>query len=242
MVKSTICTILLLLTLFPVNAQQVSNALTAQEKKEGWKLLFNGRDLTGWHAYGGKEIGSAWQTGQGEVKLDVPVRAGNKAKNGGDIVTDEIIKGDFEFKADWKVTKSANSGIFFFVTEDAEHKNMHDTGLELQVTDNGIYEGAKENTHRAGDFFGVANARLREINPVGEWNQVHFVIRKNKLTVLLNGFMVQEHDLTGTDWKQRIGASGLKNAPIGKGIFSGKIGLQDWGSTVSYRNIKIKTF
>ncbi|MCE7040049.1 DUF1080 domain-containing protein [Dyadobacter sp. CY312] len=223
-----------------VTTAQTPNSLTAKEKQEGWKLLFSGKALKGWHAYGGKEPGTAWKIEQGAIKLDVPERSGNKAKNGGDIVIDQEVTGDFEFKADWKVSKYANSGIFFFVKELPKYKNMHDSGLELQVTDNTIYEGAKENTHRAGDFFGVANARLREINPVGEWNQVHFIVKKNKLTVTLNGFIVQEHDLTGADWKSRIAASKLAEAPVGKGVFSGLIGLQDWGSTVWYRNVKLK--
>ncbi|WP_159467215.1 DUF1080 domain-containing protein [Dyadobacter sp. 3J3] len=229
----------LLLFSFQVNSQSL-NTLSAQEKKEGWKLLFDGKDYKGWHSYGAKEVGPAWIIEQGAIKLNVPERAGNKAKGGGDIVIDEAINGDFEFKVEWKVSKYANSGIFFFVKEAPQYKNMHDTGLELQVIDDKIYEGAKENTHRASDFFSVANARLREGNPEGEWNQIHFIIKQNKLTVYQNGFMVQEHDLAGADWKQRIAGSGLKAAPIAKGSFTGRIGLQDWGSTVWYRNIKLK--
>ncbi len=117
---------------------------------------------------------------------------------------------------------------------------MHDTGLELQVIDDAVYAGAKENTHRASDFFSVANARIREGNPVGAWNQIHFTIRKNKLVVSQNGFIVQEHDLTGADWIARITGSALKSAPISKGAYTGKIGLQDWGSTVWFRNIKVR--
>ncbi|WP_254411683.1 3-keto-disaccharide hydrolase [Dyadobacter diqingensis] len=238
MFKFSITALFLSFVLFQANAQSL-NTLTPKEKKEGWKLLFDGKNLKGWHAYGGKEVGAAWVVDQGAIKLNVPERAGNKAKNGGDIVIDELVNGDFEFKAEWKVSKFANSGIFFFVKEAPQYKNMHDTGLELQVIDDKIYEGAKENTHRASDFFGVANARLREGNPEGEWNQIHFIVKKNKLTVYQNGFMVQEHDLSGTDWKQRISKSGLKDAPISKGILAGRIGLQDWGSTVWYRNVKL---
>lgn len=229
----------LLLAAFSVQAQK-SNVLSSQEKKQGWELLFNGKDVTGWHAYGGKGVGTAWKIEGDALKLDVPNRAGNKAPNGGDIVSDVIVSSDFEFKADWKVSPLANSGMFFFVKEAAQYKNMHDTGLEFQVLDDKIYEGAAENKHRAGDFFGVANARLREINPVGEWNQVHVVFRKNKLTVTLNGFVVQEHDFTSADWKQRITSSPLKNAPIAHNQFTGAIGLQDWGSTVWYRNLKLR--
>jgi hypothetical protein len=236
--KTIFFAVLLSVLIFSAKAQ--TNVLSAVEKKEGWKLLFDGKDLKGWHAYGASVPGAAWKVEEGALKLDVPERAGNKAKNGGDIVTDEIVKGDFELKVEWKVSKSANSGIFFFVTEDAKYKNMHDTGLELQVIDDAIYEGAKENTHRASDFFSVANARVREVNPVGSWNQIHFIVRKNKLTVMQNGFTVQEHDLAGSDWKARIAGSNLKNAPISKASYSGRIGLQDWGSTVWFRNIKLK--
>jgi hypothetical protein len=240
MLKTCLTTLSLSLLCLVSIAQTPNNTLTAKEKQEGWKLLFSGKDLKGWHAYGAKEPGSAWKVEQGSIKLDVPERAGNKAKNGGDIVSSDAITGDFEFKAEWKVSKYANSGIFFFVKESPKYEFMHNSGLELQVIDNTIYEGAKENTHRAGDFFGISNARLREINPVGEWNQVHFMVKKNKLTVTMNGFIVQEHDLKGEDWKKRVAASGLAKAPFGKGDYTGLIGLQDWGSTVWYRNIKLR--
>jgi hypothetical protein len=52
--------------------------------------------------------------------------------------------------------------------------------------------------------------------------------------------MVQEHNLLVEDWKKKVAESGLKNAPLAKGSFKGRIGLQGWGSTVWYRNIKIK--
>jgi hypothetical protein len=239
MLRILYLTCFLVLVVFQTHAQSL-NALSAQEKKDGWKLLFDGRDYKGWHTYGGKGTGTAWIIEQGAMKLNVPERAGNKAKNGGDLVTDEVISGDFEFKVDWKVSRFANSGIFFFVKEAPQYKNTFDTGLELQVIDDKIYEGAKENTHRASDFFSVANARLREGNPEGEWNQIHFVLKNNRLTVSQNGFIVQEHDLNGADWKQRLAGSKLKDTPLAKGSFTGRIGLQDWGSTVWYRNLKFR--
>ena len=226
---------------FPDVQGQPLNTLSAQEKKAGWKLLFNGRDTQGWHVYGGKKAGPSWQIEQGALKLNVPNRVGNKAPDGGDLVTDAVFTGDFEFTAEWKVERFTNSGIFFFVQESPQYKNIFDTGLELQVLDDAIYEGANENKHRAGDFFSVANARVRELKPVGGWNKVQFVLKKNKLTVSLNGFSIQEHDLTSEDWKKRVAESKLKDAPISKGQFTGRIGLQDWGSTAWFRNIKIRS-
>ncbi len=238
-IRTILAIVTLTMSLSGVQAQ-APNTLSAQEKKEGWTLLFNGRDVLGWHTYGGKGVGSAWQIDDGTLHLAVPNRAGNKTVNGGDLASDAVFSGDFEYKIDWKVGRLTNSGIFFFVKEAPQYKNIYDTGLELQVLDDAIYEGAGENTHRAGDFFSVANARVRELNPVGQWNQVHVVLKNHKLTVSLNGFTIQEHDLNSPDWKQRLAASKLNAAPISKGDFSGRIGLQDWGSTVWFRNIKFR--
>jgi hypothetical protein len=231
---------LLCLAIITLQAQNL-NTLSPQEKKEGWKLLFNGKNVDGWHTYGGKGVGTAWRIDQGALNLHVPNRIGNKAPNGGDLVSDAIFNGDFEFKAEWKVERFTNSGIFFFVQETPAYKNIFDTGLELQVLDDAIYEGASENKHRAGDFFSVANARVREVEPVGGWNKVHAVLKNNKLTVSLNGYSIQEHDLTSADWKKRVAESKLKDAPISKGRFSGRIGLQDWGSSVWFRNVKVRS-
>ncbi len=219
---------------------QTVNALTQKEIREGWKLLFNGKDFAGWHKYGGGAPGTSWKIDAGAMKLNVPTRAGNKAPDGGDLVMDQEIKGDFEFMVEWKIEKYTNSGIFLFVHEDKKYPHIYSTGLELQVIDDHIYEGAEENTHRAGDFFSVANARLRELNPIGNWNKVHVLLKNNKLTVTQNGYIVQEHNLNGADWKKRIGDSKINSAPIAKGDFTGRIGLQDWGSTVWFRNAKLK--
>lgn len=219
---------------------QPLNRLTAEEKAAGWTLLFNGQDFGGWHVYGNKKVGTSWKIEEGAMKLDVPERWGNKAKDGGDLVTDATFTGNFELKLDWKVSRQANSGVFFFVKEAPEFKQIFDSGLELQVLDDAIYGDAPENKHRAGDFFGVANARIREPNPVGAWNSVVVRLQNNQLTVTMNGFLIQEHNLNGADWKSRIGESALKKAPVGQGTYSGRIGLQDWGSTVWYRNLKVR--
>jgi hypothetical protein len=224
------------------------NTLSSQEKKEGWKLLFNGKNTDGWHNYGTKGVGPGWIIEDGALKLNAVDRAGNKTKNakgeviGNDIVTDEVFSGDFEFKADWKVSKQANSGIFFFVAEAPKYKEIYHTGLELQVIDDSIYEGAPENKHRAGDLFGVTNARIREPLPVGQWNKVLVRLKGNKLTVDMNGYRIQELDLNSPSWKKSLEADGspLKNSPLTKGIFKGAFGLQDWGSMVWYRNLKYR--
>lgn len=216
-------------------------ALSAQEKKDGWKLLVNGRDLTGWHRYNGKGVPASWKIEQGVLHLDVPETLGDKPRDGGDLVTDAVISGDFDFKAEFKLKKYTNSGFFFFVQEEPRYPKIFDTGLEVQVGDDGLYRKEVAHPHSSGDLFGLADARIQEPNPLGSWNQLMLSLRKGKLTVTLNGYTVQEHDLTSADWKQRMQASKLKEAPVGKGTFSGRIGLQDWNSSVWFRNVKLRT-
>ena len=75
-----------------INAQQNTskqNTLTEKEKQEGWLLLFDGKDLKGWHSYLQKKPGKAWQAQNGMIFL-------NKNKNSvsedfGDLVTEEAV-------------------------------------------------------------------------------------------------------------------------------------------------------
>lgn len=226
------------LACLPGQAQPL-NTLSIQEKKEGWKLLFDGRDLKGWHRYNGKGVPSTWKIEQGVLHLDVPPTA-TAPRDAGDLVTEAIVSGDFEFKAEFKIEKYTNSGFFFFVEEGAQHKKIFDTGLEVQVGDDALYQKESAHPHSSGDLFGLADVRMQEAKPLGSWNQLVVSLKKNKLMITINGFTVQEHDLTSADWKQRMAASKLKDAPVGKGKLSGRIGLQDWNTNVWYRNIKLR--
>ena len=46
------------------------NTLSAKEKKEGWKLLFDGKTTNGWHTYGDHTFGTAWKVVNGTLHLD----------------------------------------------------------------------------------------------------------------------------------------------------------------------------
>ncbi|WP_420146881.1 3-keto-disaccharide hydrolase [Spirosoma sp.] len=220
---------------------QALNTLSAQEKKEGWKLLFNGQNLNGWHRYNGKGAPSSWRIEQGVLHLDVPKTATDKPRDSGDLITDAVFSGDFEFKAEFKIEKNTNSGFFFFAQEAPQYPKIYSTAMEVQVGDDALYQKAVEHPHSSGDIFGIADVRMQEPQPLGSWNKVNVMLKKNKLTVTMNGYVVQEHDLTSADWKQRIANSKLKDTPFGKGKYSGHIGLQDWNTSVWFRNIKIRT-
>ena len=239
-VKLSVFGLLSWLTCFGLQAQQL-NTLSAQEKKEGWKLLFNGRDLAGWHRYNGKGVPASWKIEQGVLHLDVPATASDKPRDSGDLTTDAVFSGDFAFKAEFKIGKYTNSGFFFFAQEDPQYPKIYNTAMEVQVGDDMLYQKAVEHPHSSGDLFGLADVHMQEPQPLGSWNKIDVMLKKNKLTVTINGYVVQEHDLTSADWKRRVAASKLKDTPFGKGKYSGRIGLQDWNTSVWLRNIKLRT-
>ncbi|WP_040397221.1 3-keto-disaccharide hydrolase [Cesiribacter andamanensis] len=218
------------------------NTLSEQEQQEGWELLFDGQSLQGWHNYGKEGVGPAWRADSGALHLYVAQRAGNKVPGGGDLVTDRVLEGDFELKIDWRVGPLSNSGIFFFVEEDtAQYPEIYHSGMELQIFDDAIYKGVEEeNAHRAGDLFGLESAGGNTVRPVGEWNQVHVLHKGGFFRVYMNGVMIHNLDLNSPDWQAAIAGSGLKQAPISRGHYRGRLGLQDWGSEVWYRNIKLR--
>src|SRR5690242_11389928 len=67
-------------------AQQL-NKLTAKEKSEGWELLFNGKDLKGWHSYLESKPGKAWQVQNGAIAL--AKNSKSVYRDYADLVTDE---------------------------------------------------------------------------------------------------------------------------------------------------------
>src|SRR5664279_2323191 len=61
-----------------ITFSQIPNTLTQKETQQGWKLLFNGKDLVGWHSYQEKVPGKAWQVQDGNIMLNKNNRSVDK--------------------------------------------------------------------------------------------------------------------------------------------------------------------
>jgi hypothetical protein len=220
------------------------NTLTAKEKSEGWKLLFDGKAATGWHTYGKAAAGKAWTVNDGAFYLNGENRKKLGDDQGGDLVTNDEYE-NFDLKLDWKIGVKGNSGIIFYIHEDtAKYAGTYVTGMEMQVLDNGTpirrgHDDARLYTHRAGDLYDLL-ASKDVAHPQGEWNHVEIISVNGKLDFYMNG----EHTLSTTiwddTWKKMIAISKFKDMP-GFGTFKkGKISLQDHGEDVWFKNIRIK--
>lgn len=204
------------------------NTLTEAEISEGWQLLFDGATTNGWHNYLKDSI-SGWTVVEGTLTT---------AGKNGDIVTDREFT-DFELLVDWRITDQGNSGIFYYIVEDTLNKRMYESGPEFQIIDNHNYPQELMENQVTGSASDVLKPEMDATNPVGEWNSTRIVVKEGKAEHWLNGKKILSYDLNSEEWKKAVAESKFAELNYAK-FLRGRIGLQDHGNFVAYRNIKIR--
>jgi len=229
-----------LIVIMPISGQKV-NQLTENEKKEGWSLLYNGQDFSGWRQCNGADMPKNWIIEEDAMK--VFTGEGKKPGSGanGDILYGGKKFKNFELSIDWKASKMANSGIFFNIRE-VPGKPIYYAAPEIQVLDNVDATDNKVDSHLAGSLYDMIAADPKTVNPAGEWNTILIRVKDGKVTHTQNGVKVVEYELWTPEWDELVANSKFKNFPgFTEGISEeGFIGLQDHGYPVWFRNIKIR--
>ena len=203
-----------------------ANTITADEKKAGWHLLFDGKTLNGWHNFKKPDIRPGWQVKNGTLFCADPHDAG-------DLVT--IGKYDwFELSIDYNITPAGNSGIMFHVTDDGAM--VWQTGPEIQLLDN--KEGKDPN--KAGWLYQIYTTDTDATKPAGEWNRLRILISPEKCEHVMNGVKYFEYVLGSEDFNARVAKSKFGKMPYFHKSNSGYISLQGDHGQVSFRNIKIR--
>lgn len=207
---------------------QDANTLTPEEKKAGWKLLFDGKTTEGWRGFKKDKLPDGWKVVDGAlVRVD----------GGGDIVTTDPFA-NFELVLEWKVAEGGNSGIFFRVSEDEGAVYM--TGPEMQVLDNAKHGDGRNALTSAGSCYGLYAPSKDVSKPAGEWNKARIAARGARIEHWLNGEKIVEYEIGGGDWNKKVSGSKFKAWPKFGKNGKGHIALQDHGDRVEYRGIKIR--
>ncbi|HAL55756.1 MAG TPA: DUF1080 domain-containing protein [Bacteroidetes bacterium] len=217
------------------------NALTDLEKKDGWRLLFDGKTMSGWRgAYMDSLPNKGWEVRDG--LLIVKESGGGEAAFGGDIVTiDEY--GNFELTLDFRLTDGANSGIKYFVTEQQPRTPGSAKGLEYQLLDDAKHPDAKlgiNGNRTLASLYDLIPAENTKANPIGEWNHARIVVKGKHVEHWLNGEMVLQYERGGRTFLAHKAESKFKDLPGFGEYEQGHILLQDHGNRVFFRNIKIR--
>ncbi|GAA5482205.1 3-keto-disaccharide hydrolase [Haloferula sargassicola] len=210
------------------------NTLTPEEKKEGFKLLFDGKSLDGWHTYKEDKPRSQWKVEDGAITLT--------EGGGGDLTSDKMF-GDFDFRCEWKIVHGGNSGIIWHATE--EHAYPWVSGPEYQIldsfpSDDHKYPHEIEAKNLAGGLYALKTAKPEWSKPAGEWNEARIVIKGTQITLYLNGTVTADVDSTSDEFKEMLSKSKFNGWEFFNKAKKGHIALQDHGDRVSFRTLRLK--
>ncbi|WP_316818659.1 family 16 glycoside hydrolase [Pedobacter nyackensis] len=198
--------------------------LSAQEKKEGFKVLFDGTNMHNWT---GNTTDYVIEDG------NIAIRPKPGKGSGGNLFTKEEYS-DFVFRFEFQLTEGANNGLGIRapLTGDAAYE-----GIELQILDSEapIYKDLQVYQYH-GSAYGVAAAKRGFLKPVGEWNYEEVIVKGPKIKVILNGTVILDADITEA---RKKGALDGKDHP-GLKRDSGHIGFLGHGSPVQFKNIRVK--
>lgn len=185
---------------------------------EGYVDLFNGRDLTGWHAPGD----GAWGVRDGDL---VTLKPGQ----GGWIRTDRMYR-DFDLMLDFWMPEGGNSGVGLRGSSGGDPAF---TGLEVQILDT---HGEEPGLRNCGAVYEAVAPSEMAVRPGEEWNSYRIRLVGDVLDVWLNG--VRIHDGTRLD-DRGFRRDPSRPLPLNARATTGYIALQDHGHGFRFRNIRV---
>jgi len=229
-----------MLIALPMFAQEL-NKLSKQETKEGWTLLFNGKNFDGWRQCNGTVMPKNWKVDKGT--MNVFTGEGKQPGQGadGDIIFATKKFKNFELSVDWNTSKAGNSGIFFNVRE-VPGQPIYYAAPEIQILDNKDASDNKIASHLAGSLYDMIAADPKTVKPAGSWNTIVIKVKDGVVTHTQNGVKVVSYTMWTPEWDAMVAKSKFKSFPgFTEGIAKeGYIGLQDHGYPILFRNIKIR--
>jgi len=204
------------------------NTLTAAEKEAGWQLLFDGSTTNGWRGYMRNDMPAGWQAVDGAL-----TRVGRAA----DIVTIRAFR-DFELAFDFNVDSGGNSGVFYRAVEGPQR--IYHGAPEYQVLDDAVHADGRSPLTSSGSNYALNPVPRGIVKPAGEWNTGRILVHGNHVEHWLNGVKVVEYELGSPEWTTAVAGSKFAEWPEYGKAAEGHIGLQEHGSRVAFRNIKIR--
>ena len=226
------------------------NKITGSEKRNGWRLLWDGKTTKGWK---GAKIDhfpkSGWEIKDGV--LSVLATDGGESTGPGDIITEDVFS-SFELELEFKITEGANSGIKYFVDPELNKGSGSAIGCEFQILDDKTHPDAKAGVNGSrtmGSLYDLITAknlsipgRGKQFKGINRWNKARIVVKGVKVEHWLNNEKVIEYDRSSQMFRALVAYSKYSKWSAFGQWASGHILLQDHGDTVHFRSIKIREY
>ena len=190
--------------------QSTAFSVSEDEAQLGFKPLFNGVDMKGWHLRNPNGRAS-WSVQNGMLANEV-----TEKEHGTDLVTDQKFQ-NFTARYEYMIPKGANSGFYL--------RGRY----EVQILDD--FPACQASISSDGSIYNfAAPAKFASYMP-GEWNRVEATIKGNRVTVVLNGIKIHDNievtRPTGSELDNKV------NEP-------GSLFVQGDHGSVAFRNLRIK--
>lgn len=225
---SIVCLLLTLWLPIQISAVvQLPNTLSQEEKEAGWRLLFDGKQISGWRSYGSDSFpASGWVIEDGTLHKQA-------GKRPGDIMTVDTYE-DFELSWEWKLNARGNNGVKYFIIPERNAT----VGHEYQMIDDAAVKDPYSSC--ASFYLVVKPSEDKPMRPMGQWNHSRILVRGNHVEHWLNGAKVLEYECGSPEIMSRIPETKFRRWDgFGKKV-RGHILLTDHSDPCWYRNIKIR--
>jgi len=229
------------------------------EKKtvNDWITLFDGKTTDGWRGYNSETMPPGWVAKDGMLMFDTELELEQNYTGGRDIIYGNEEFEYFDLSVEWKIPEGGNSGIFYHIKEgyggppqvspeyqlidDENYASIHDlVGYNSQF---GVEhpEQLQDWQSTAADYaMHTPDPIKKKLNPTGEWNTSRIVCAPGKVEHWLNGQQVLEFEPYSENWYAKRNSGKWKDAPDYGKFKTGYIGFQDHGSSLWFRNIRIR--
>ena len=243
------------------------NQLTAEEKKAGWILLFDGHSYQNWED----------PTLKSPPADSFSIEDGCLKATSHPKITEDLFSrqswGDFDLQWDWRIAPRGNSGLKYRIqdriwltgqrapkfedivngamrnrpTTRPDHGQEYVIGFEYQMTDDAansdaMHNGPKHRTAALYDIFGAENAAPK---PVGEFNHSELVVLGKHVEHWLNGRKVLDARLDAPEVAESMAKRWGQGSPVYNLLVDQPrarcpISLQNHGDNAWFKNIKIR--
>jgi HEAT repeat protein len=197
--------------------------LSAEEVKEGYKILFDGTNMFEWTGntvdYTSREDGT------------ITLLPGHGS--GGNLYTKSEY-GNFVFRFEFMLTPAANNGLGIRTPMEGDAAYV---GMELQILDNEhpVYKDLQVYQYH-GSVYGILPAKRGFLKPTGEWNSQEVIANGDHIKITLNGEVILDGNI------REATSNGTPDKREHPGLFNkkGHIGFLGHGSEVKFRKIRIR--